>query len=354
MSDDFDGKLHDMEQNACDDEENDGEDCDKEMGETSEGADTLDEKLWGNDSEDENGDEQGTQDLKEDHDGQEGEDIGDKSLGPKSETHSAETEEHYDESDNQKQNIHEKDINELDENGEQLGEDHVDPFHGNMQPPPEPESMDLPNDLQLDEGEINDNEEKDGEDNPFDIDAMKENIENIENDDGVKFEEPKENANNIDNLSDEENNEEMLSDDNENLEGHDNIIDDDFNKPDDELQQNDTQINLEEANPSDDKPSQVETQPSNLDNGGSKDQVCENADGQDKNEEFESNTEEATGPETQGVGRSQRESKDTKEGHSIDENKGNPSEESGTKNKRRLKPGEKDIDRTLGKKYTEL
>lgn len=348
MSDDFDGKLHDMEQDGCENDENDGEDCDKEMGETSEGADTLDEKLWGNDSEDENGDEQENQDLKEDNDGQEGEDFGDKSLGPKSEMHSADAKEHNDEPDNQKQNNHEKDINELNENGEQIGEDHVDPFHGDMQPPPESEPMDLPNDLQLDDGEMNDNDEKDGEDNPFDIDAMKENVENIENDDGVEFEEPKENTNNIDDLSDEE----MKDDDNDNLEGNklDDKIDDDSNKPDDDLKENDTKINLEEANPSDDKPSEVETQPSNLNNDGSKDQVCKNADGQDKSEEIESNKEEATGPETQGVGQSQRESNDTKEGHSIDENKGNPSEESGTKNKRRLKPGEKDMERTLGKK----
>ncbi|VVC30846.1 ATPase, dynein-related, AAA domain,von Willebrand factor, type A,AAA+ ATPase domain,P-loop [Cinara cedri] len=346
MSDDFDGKLHDVEQNTCENEENDGEDCDKEMGETSEGADTLDEKLWGNDSEDENGDEQEINDLKEDVDGQDGEDIGNKSLGPKSEIPTAEANEHNDETDDQKHNNLEKDINELDENGEPVGEDHIDSMHGNMQPPPEPEPMDLPNDLQLDEGEMNDNEEKFEEDNPFDIDVMKENVdENINNDDGVEFEELKENLNNLEELSDEE----TKSEDNEHLEGNqfDDTNNDDSNKLDDEVKETDTKINLEEANPSNDKPSQIETQPSNLDNSGSKDQVCQNADGQDKNEEFESNTEEATGPETQGVGQSQRESKDTKEGHSIDQNIGNPSEESGTQNKRRLKPGEKDIDRTL-------
>lgn len=53
----------------------------------------------------------------------------------------------------------------------EVDDDHVDPYHGNQKPEPEPEDLDLPDDMQLDEGEANDGDE--GEENPFDIDDMK-------------------------------------------------------------------------------------------------------------------------------------------------------------------------------------
>lgn len=45
-------------------------------------------------------------------------------------------------------------------------------FVGKQPPQPETEPMDLPDDLQLDDGDGNDKDEE-GEENPFDIDAMK-------------------------------------------------------------------------------------------------------------------------------------------------------------------------------------
>jgi midasin len=52
MSEDFDGKLQDLEKEDDDkgsDDEKDDEDIDKEMGDTSGGVDKLDEQIWGND-----------------------------------------------------------------------------------------------------------------------------------------------------------------------------------------------------------------------------------------------------------------------------------------------------------------
>lgn len=46
-------------------------------------------------------------------------------------------------------------------------------FVGKQPPQPETEPMDLPDDLQLDDGDGNDKDEEEGEDNPFEIDAMK-------------------------------------------------------------------------------------------------------------------------------------------------------------------------------------
>lgn len=44
-------------------------------------------------------------------------------------------------------------------------------YLGKQDPLPEPEALDLPEDLQLDDGEAKDDEPND--ENPFDIDAMK-------------------------------------------------------------------------------------------------------------------------------------------------------------------------------------
>ncbi|XP_050541449.1 midasin [Daktulosphaira vitifoliae] len=359
MSDDFDGKLHDLEkevENSDHDEENDNDDQDKEMGETGEGADTLDEKLWGSDSEDENGEDQEDENLKED-DGKGGDDFGDKQLGAKNDNENGEEQDETGEM-NQKNN--KNDINEINENGEDAGEDHSDPHHGDLPPPPEPEPMDLPNDLQLDEGEMNENDE--GEENPFDIDTMKENMENVENKDEIN-EEPKKDKNDLEDTSDEEENGNKIEDDkgDENDENDENIqeneednINDDGGKKDEKKtgeeprEENEKIEQQENIKPSEDESSKIEVQPSNIDNGGSKDQICKNSDGKEDQDNVEENKEEATGPEQQGVGRSQRESKETQQGHSTDQDKGAQSEESGIKEKkRRMRPGQKDTDRTL-------
>lgn len=67
----------------------------------------------------------------------------------------------------------EKDIDEMQE--PDVGEDQVNPYHNELEEPPQPEDMDLDN-LDLDNEEGDDKEEN-NEENPFDIDTMKENME---------------------------------------------------------------------------------------------------------------------------------------------------------------------------------
>jgi midasin len=56
MSDNFDGKMHDVPEDGSDaesDNEDDKEEMDKEMGDTGEGAEKLDDQIWGSDDENE-------------------------------------------------------------------------------------------------------------------------------------------------------------------------------------------------------------------------------------------------------------------------------------------------------------
>ena len=63
----------------------------------------------------------------------------------------------------------------------------------------------------------------------------------------------------------------------------------------------------------------------------------------------EDKTHDTTGVEQQGVGKADEAERNTKEGHSSEQNKGSESREKGNKEqKRKLKPGESDINRSLG------
>uniref|UniRef100_A0A3B3CZB6 Midasin n=1 Tax=Oryzias melastigma TaxID=30732 RepID=A0A3B3CZB6_ORYME len=124
MSEDFDGQMHDGDENEEEDDESDkeeDEELDKKMGDLGEGqTDTLDERMWG-DEEDE--DEDGSE--KEEESGQ-GMDF----------------------------------QRDFDEN-------EVDPYHGQQDKVAEPEPMELPEDLALGDDEEGGDEE---EENPFDLD----------------------------------------------------------------------------------------------------------------------------------------------------------------------------------------
>uniref|UniRef100_A0A3Q1FB83 Midasin AAA ATPase 1 n=1 Tax=Acanthochromis polyacanthus TaxID=80966 RepID=A0A3Q1FB83_9TELE len=171
MSEDFDGQMHDGDENEPgEDEDSDKEneeELDKKMGDLGEGqTDTLDERLWGDD-EDDNEDEGSD---KEEESGQ-GMDQGESELvakddnldaaDPNKDKKSQDKDEKMDEE--EKEKIHEQgDEREFDEN-------EVDPYHGQQDKKPEPEAMDLPEDLNLDkDDEAGDDGE--GEENPFDID----------------------------------------------------------------------------------------------------------------------------------------------------------------------------------------
>ncbi|XP_071334594.1 midasin isoform X2 [Trachinotus anak] len=172
MSEDFDGQMHDGDENEPgEDDESDKEDeeeLDKKMGNLGEGqTDTLDERMWGDDEDDQ---EEGSD--QEEESGQ-GMDQGESELvakddnldaaDPNKDKKNQDKDEQMDEE--EKEKIHEQgDEREFDEN-------EVDPYHGQQDKRPEPEAMDLPEDLNLDQDEEagEDGEGEGDEENPFDI-----------------------------------------------------------------------------------------------------------------------------------------------------------------------------------------
>ncbi|XP_069830836.1 midasin-like isoform X3 [Dendropsophus ebraccatus] len=203
MSEDFDGKMHDGDQEKEAEHEDDKssseeDDLDKQMGDLGDAdADKLDERLWGNDDEDEDDDDGdsdkaeetgpgmdvGESELVAKDDNQNVGDQGkDKKQDPKEETKEEQGEE------NCKDKIHEQ----LDER--EYDENETDPYHGKQDTNEEPEALELPDDLHLegDEGKASGDEkdeENNEEQNPFDVeekpvDIKEENEGQEENDEG--------------------------------------------------------------------------------------------------------------------------------------------------------------------------
>lgn len=161
MSEDFDSKLQNMEKEEDDNEKSDEDDgdLDKEMDETNEGENQQDKELWGDDEKTEEGEEN----LKNDENAGKGEELDDETMGAKNneETLPKESEEYKEK----------EDISELNE--PDINDDQIDPYHGNQQPEIEPEALDLPDDINLDnEDEAMDQDKQ--EEDLFDIDNMKE------------------------------------------------------------------------------------------------------------------------------------------------------------------------------------
>uniref|UniRef100_A0A7G3AZ30 Putative transcription regulator xnp/atrx dead-box superfamily protein n=1 Tax=Lutzomyia longipalpis TaxID=7200 RepID=A0A7G3AZ30_LUTLO len=191
MSEDFDSHLQDVDQNNEDDEsEDDGEedDADKQMGETEEGAEKLDDQIWGDEEgEDENEEEmnddkgKGSDDTKETHDdlaadkedGAEGNQDGLDAANPEGKKEKK-----------QKQ----KEIDSMQE--PEVDEDQVNPYHNELEEPPEADPMDLGDGCNVDDDDVNENQGD--EENPFDIDTMKEQVVN-EDEEAVDEEEDGEN-----------------------------------------------------------------------------------------------------------------------------------------------------------------
>lgn len=178
MSEDFDGKMHDGElEQEEDDEKSDSEDgdLDKQMGNLNgEEADKLDERLWGDDEEEEDEDDDGKgEETGPGMDEEESELVAkDDNLDAgnlnKNKKHQDEKEDSEPEDVEQGQ---EKINEQIDER--EYDENEVDPYHGNQEQLPEPEALDLPDDLKLDSedksaGEDTDNEEAE-EENPLEI-----------------------------------------------------------------------------------------------------------------------------------------------------------------------------------------
>ncbi|XP_051581140.1 midasin isoform X2 [Myxocyprinus asiaticus] len=171
MSEDFDGQMHDgTEQEPGEDEEDsekeEDEELDKKMGDLGDGqTDTLDERMWGDDDED---DDDADSD-KEEESGP-GMDQGESELVAKDDNMDAgESNKDKKNQDKDHPKDEEEKINEqLDER--EFDENEVDPYHGKQEKNAEPEAMDLPDELNLDEDGKDEEEGEGDEENPFDID----------------------------------------------------------------------------------------------------------------------------------------------------------------------------------------
>ncbi|KAF4025219.1 hypothetical protein G4228_017124 [Cervus hanglu yarkandensis] len=182
MSEDFDGKMHDgeLEQQEEDDEKSDSEtgDLDKQMGDLNgEEADKLDERLWGDDDDEEDEEEDSkTEEIGPGMDEEDSElvakddnlDAG-KSNREKSQQDKKEEKEEAEADDDGRGQ--EKINEQIDER--EYDENEVDPYHGNEEKLPEPEALDLPDDLNLDsedkEGDGDSDREDGEEENPLEI-----------------------------------------------------------------------------------------------------------------------------------------------------------------------------------------
>ncbi|XP_030054953.1 midasin [Microcaecilia unicolor] len=182
MSEDFDGKMHDIEHDKKgeddEDEESESEDeeLDKQMGDLGDGkADNLNERLWGDENEEDDKDHDDTQDSGPGMDEGEDElvakddnmDARRKNKEDKKQHGKDEVQEELENDSDNKEKIHEQ----MDER--EYNENEIDPFHGNEGEQPAPEDFNLPEDLNLEnkkEEEMSDIGDSEGEEqNPYEI-----------------------------------------------------------------------------------------------------------------------------------------------------------------------------------------
>uniref|UniRef100_A0A670YR31 Midasin n=1 Tax=Pseudonaja textilis TaxID=8673 RepID=A0A670YR31_PSETE len=189
MSEDFEGKTYDGEQEKEEDDKSDeDEDLDKQMGNLGDGdADKLDERLWGDDDEEEEEDE--------DEDGKTetgpGMDEGDSELVAKDDNIGVDNQNEKkspkdEEKENQggdgeaKEKIHEQiDEGEYDEN-------EVDPYHGKQEKQPEAEALELDHELNLGNEEMDEEDEEEEEENPFEIEEKAIDVDEKETEDNTE------------------------------------------------------------------------------------------------------------------------------------------------------------------------
>uniref|UniRef100_A0A182PZR4 Midasin n=1 Tax=Anopheles farauti TaxID=69004 RepID=A0A182PZR4_9DIPT len=189
MSEDFDSKLQDMErpEGSDSEEENDeNEEMDKQMGETEEGAEKLDEQIWGDDEEKPEEEENDNSMEEEDGAGSNEKDERHNDLDSEKDKQQAGDENQQDDgmdaidqapSTDDKKKQKPKDINDMDENEGEEEVEQENPYHNELEEPPEPEDLDMADELNLDGNEKQKDEEIQEQENPFDIDAMKENAD---------------------------------------------------------------------------------------------------------------------------------------------------------------------------------
>ncbi|XP_077018521.1 midasin isoform X2 [Tamandua tetradactyla] len=179
MSEDFDGKMFDGELEEQEEKsDSEGGDLEKQMGDLNgEEADKLDERLWGDDDDDEDEEEEENSKTEETGPGMDEEDS---ELVAKDDNLDAgksnKDKNQQDKREEKEEPEADDDIQGQDKINEQIDEreydeDEVDPYHGDQEKLPDPEALDLPDDLHLDSEDRNGDEDSDNEEeeNPLEI-----------------------------------------------------------------------------------------------------------------------------------------------------------------------------------------
>lgn len=394
MSEDFDSKMQDVEKPSGDDSSDESEDekdeeLDKQMGETEDGADKLDDQIWGSEDEEEKDEEEEVND-EEENDGKGAKEDDDKhnDLGSNDQKETEGEEQDgldaaSDENKEKKQK--EKDIDNINE--QDNGEEQANPFHNELEEPPEPETMDLDN-INLDNEEpANDNEEH-NEENPFDIDTMKDQMaddgeenedENGENDDNDKDENVsnKGDESNSDFDDDDEDDGKLKKDENdqgENEENEENAADaekeeepatqtpgldeDEKNEGDgeDESKENEPKEDKRDFQESNDKESieqNVQAMPDMQDKGSSDQVQNEQSAEEDQKQENQLDAQD-TGEDKEGIGQADNEESEAgHQGVADTKNTKNTKQSKRNEKQEQRKPGETNEDRTVSQNRAE-
>lgn len=373
MSENFEGKMHDVDNDDEDDDkdpnENDKEEIEKEMGETSDDADKLDDQIWGSDDENEQEEEE---EGKNEEDGKGSGDKDDKHNDldtTENETNTQEQEEQGDGLDaatemEDKRKKSKNDIDKMNEEGNEEEVDQTNPYHNELEEPPEPEDLNLDDNVDLDNQE---KEEKDlnNDENPFDIDKMKNGMDDEEM--GSDSEDPAKEKEQSEELSEADEENQKVDENQENNDGDEKM---DTENEDEPVKQPDA-INPEEKeedgiNPDDNKHSEIpndyheskdkqskeeniESMPSQNDKG-SHDQVqTESSEEVKQDQDNMEIDDQDTGEDKDGTG--QAENKESKSGHQgIANQKEAPSQRNRNDNdkQQKRKKGNTDQERTLG------
>ncbi|XP_055528540.1 midasin [Wyeomyia smithii] len=375
MSEDFESKLQDIEKPEGDDSEDENEDeeeeVDKQMGETEDGAEKLDDQIWGDD---ETKEDEKDEDEMEEEDGKgSGEtDEQHNNLDSEKEKAPGQDEEGLDAIDQAKDDRKKDKPKDIEDMNNQDGEEEQEnPFHNQLEEPPQPEDLDLDEEFNLDNDNRPDNQNDDGDDqqdNPFDVDNMKD--KDNENEEESKEDEQKEDQraqqnNEIDTSDEEEEN----ADGELKPDGQDDNQEEDKGEPEEEeeIQQipdkETGEQDPEKAQPddADAKKEQTEHRESNdkrseedrieampdTENKGTSDQVAN-----DKPESKQENElhEQDTGEDKDGVGQAENEKSDS--GHQgIAESKdtrANRDQKEQMQKQEKHRQGNTDDDRSLG------
>ncbi|GJQ70464.1 hypothetical protein Trydic_g22876 [Trypoxylus dichotomus] len=347
MSEDFDSKLQDVSKQSDEENEEPDSDAEEQMGDTEKGADRLDEQIWSSDEEQDEESEIDKGNTNEEK-GNKGEMEDEQKLGAK-ENQSADNRKPPD---TQTEPENEQLIDKINEENPEY-DDQVDPYHGNQPELPEPEPMDLPEDLDLDD----DNEKANGEgeeENPFDIDTMKEQAPPDDKDEKKQEESGDNNKDEVDKPNESDDDVDIQENQQEDTElSKDKFEEERENTPaeskhdDDQEDTNKNQQTTLDQTHTDEN--QVQPMDTDKNVNESTDKVNANqAKNQISNENNPVNQEDT--PDKEGVGQSQME--ESSSGHrgaanaqqEAEDNK----EECSEKQEKRQRPGESDSKRSLG------